>query len=85
MDVAKVLISLDERLLRRIDRAAALKGLSRSAYIAQLAERETATELGPGADPRVRAALRRTDRLFAEAGTSGEDITALIRADRDSH
>lgn len=81
--MAKVLISLDERLLRRIDRAAAAKGLSRSAYLAELAERETASEIGPGADPKVRAALRKLDKLFA--GTPPGDSTALIREDRDSH
>jgi hypothetical protein len=85
MDVAKVLISLDDRLLRRIDRAAAAKGLSRSAYFARLAEREMASETGPGADPKVHATLRKLDRLFAEAGTSRGDSTALIREDRDSH
>lgn len=78
--MAKVLVSLDERLLRRIDRAAASQGLSRSAYLAQLAERDTASSTG--ASPSVRSALRRLDRLFAAAPKA--ESTKLIRAERDA-
>ena len=61
----KVLVSIDERLLRRIDRAARDRGLSRSAYLAQLAERELEAVRGPGTSPSVRAAIRRLDEFFA--------------------
>ena len=81
--MSKVLVSLDDRLLKRIDRAAKSRGLTRSAYLAELAKRDLANTNGPGADPSVRAALRKLDRLFAEAGGSG-DSTAAVRAARDS-
>src|SRR5687768_14886878 len=60
----KVLVSLDDRLLRRIDRAAKERGLSRSAYLAELAERDLGLARGPGAGKPARAALRRLDRIF---------------------
>lgn len=80
--MAKILISLDERLLRRIDAAARRLGLSRSGYLARLAERDLGTARGPGQDPSVRAALRSLDRLFAENPTPG-DVTAIVRKMRD--
>jgi DNA-binding phage protein len=79
---SKVLVSLDTALLRRLDRLARSRGISRSALIADLAERELAREVGPGADPRVHAAFRRLDELLAD--TPPEDSTAVIRAMRDS-
>jgi hypothetical protein len=79
---AKVLISVDQRLLRRIDRTARAQGLTRSAYLAQLAERDIARTLGPGRDPAARRALRSLDRL-AEGAPPG-DSTAAIRAERDA-
>lgn len=78
----KVLVSLDERLLARIDRAARRRGLSRSAYIAQLAAREPGTERGPGANRPVHAALRSLDRLFRRNPVPS-DATAEIRGMRD--
>lgn len=79
--MAKVLVSLDDRLLRRIDRAASASGKSRSAYLAELAESAAAQNAGPGKTPRARAALRKLDRLFAD--TPAGDSTAAIRAARD--
>jgi hypothetical protein len=67
-DMAKVLVSFDDGLLRRIDRAARADGQSRSAYLSALAESD--------------AALRELDRLFADA--PGDDATAVIRAERDA-
>ncbi|TAM56249.1 hypothetical protein EPN52_14115 [bacterium] len=75
--MTKVLLSLDERVLRRIDRAAKAQGLSRSAYVARLAQQETASR---GLSPE--AALRRLDRLFARQPSG--DATAAIRAERDA-
>jgi hypothetical protein len=79
---AKVLISVDPRLLRRIDRAARAKGLTRSAYLARLAEQDIARIVGPGRDPVARRALRSLDRLGVEAPPG--DSTAAIRAERDA-
>jgi hypothetical protein len=80
--VTKVLVSFDDALLRRIDRAARSRGLTRSAYLAQLAERDAAHEIGPGRDPAVQAALSELDRLFA--GAPAGDSTSAIRAARDA-
>ncbi len=81
--MAKVLVSIDDKLLRRIDRAARRLRLTRSAFLARLAARELGRERGPGADPAVRDALAGLDRLFAENPTPG-DITDIIRTMRDS-
>lgn len=80
--MAKVLVSFDDRLLKRIDRAAKQQGHTRSSYLAQLAERDVANNKGPGKDPNVRAALRELEHMFADAPPG--DSTAWIRADRDS-
>jgi hypothetical protein len=80
--MAKVLVSFDDMLLRRIDRAASASGKSRSAYLAELAESDAANGLGPGKTSAARAALRRLDRLFADA--PADDSTAAIRAARDA-
>jgi hypothetical protein len=80
--MGKVLVSFDDALLRRIDRAASARGLTRSAYLAQLAERDAVQASGPGKTPAVQAALRDLDRLFAHA-PPGESTDA-IRAGRDA-
>ena len=64
MPAKRVLISIDERLLARIDARRELDGLSRSAYLAKLAETDLGSRIGPGADPRVHAALAAIDNLF---------------------
>jgi hypothetical protein len=79
--MAKVLVSFNDSLLRRIDRAARASGKSRSAYLSQLAESDAARGSGPGKTPASRAALRKLDRLFADA--PADDSTAAIRAARD--
>lgn len=65
MTAKRVLISIDERLLARIDEARERMGLSRSAFIAQSASRDLEGAAGPGAEPGVRAALAALDRLLA--------------------
>ena len=81
----KILVSMDERTLRQLDRAAKRAGLSRSAYIAQLATRDGETGSGPGRDPEVRRALADIDRLFREnPPPPGFDWTDVIRKMRDS-
>ncbi|HYI67609.1 MAG TPA: hypothetical protein VEW95_11870 [Candidatus Limnocylindrales bacterium] len=64
MTAQRVLISIDERLLAAVDRAAARGGLSRSGYLAELATRDIGANSGPGVDPSVRAAMRSIDELF---------------------
>jgi predicted transcriptional regulator len=80
--VAKVLVSLNDALLRRIDRIAQARGLSRSAYLAQLAEDDAARSSGPGSEPAARRALAQLDKLFAD--TPAGDSTAAVRAERDA-
>lgn len=79
--MAKVLVSLDDSLLRRIDRIAKGRGLSRSAYLAELAQRDVTRAAGPGSTRTARRALSRLDVLFA--GSDMEDATKAIRAERD--
>lgn len=81
--MSKVLVSMDEKLLARLDRAARRLGLSRSAYLARLVLRDLGEATGPGRDPAVRKALAAIDRLFAENTSSG-DPTEIIRKMRDS-
>ena len=80
--VAKVLVSLNDALLRRVDRIAKSRGLSRSGYLAELAERDAARSEGPGTSRAARGALVRLDDLFEEG--PAEDSTAAIRAERDA-
>ena len=80
--MTKILVSLDARLLRRIDAAARRLGLTRSAYLSRLAERAVVGDRGPGADPKVGRAMHALDRLFAANSGSG-DVAATIRRARD--
>jgi hypothetical protein len=82
--MAKVLVSLDDRLLARLDRLAAERGLSRSALLAEFAACGLGEPRGPGLKPEVRQALSSLDELFAEAEGPAEDSTAPIRAERDA-
>ena len=79
----KILVTFEERLLARIDREAARRGMSRSAYLARLAELELGTRAADSRSAAARAALDRLDRLFAERPIL-EDPTLAIRAERDS-
>ncbi|MGH9120618.1 MAG: hypothetical protein ACRDYC_01515 [Acidimicrobiales bacterium] len=81
--VPKVLLSLDDQLLVRIDQAARSAGVSRSAYIADLAARQLGEERGPGASNHARRAIERLQRLFDGQPARGE-ATAAIRAERDA-
>ena len=81
----KILVSMDEKTLRRLDRAAKRAGLSRSAYIARLAARDAEAGTGPGHDPEVRKAFADIDRLFRENPPPPSfDWTAAIRKMRDT-
>src|SRR5919198_308392 len=61
--MAKILVSIDDKLLRRIDRVAKASGLSRSAYLSRIAARDVGAERGPGADPRARRGDYQAGRL----------------------
>jgi metal-responsive CopG/Arc/MetJ family transcriptional regulator len=80
--MTKVLISLNEALLRRVDRIAKTRGLSRSAYLAEIARQDVMRAEGPGTSRTARKALGRLDALFAAAPV--EDSTSAIRAERDA-
>jgi hypothetical protein len=80
--MAKVLVSFDDKLLRRIDRAAQAGGESRSGYLARLAEGDAGRRTGPGRTAAARAALRRLDDLFEKAPAG--DSTEAIRTARDA-
>jgi hypothetical protein len=81
--MTKVLVSLDDRLLERLDKAAAERRISRSALIAELAAKGLGEPIGPGAHPEVREAIRRMRELTKNAPAG--DSTEWIRQDRDSH
>lgn len=83
MATRKVLLSIDERVLTRIDRAARRRGLTRSAYLQQLAVADLASEKGPGAERSVRVALASVDDLFKRNPVPAEDLTLVIRRMRD--
>lgn len=66
MPARRVLISIDEQLLARIDAAAERVGLSRSAFFAESASRDLEGGAGPGAAPAARAALATLDTLLGK-------------------
>ena len=76
-------MSMDDRLLGRIDAAARSAGLNRSAYLARLAERELGEDRGAGASRQVHRAVARLQGLF-DARPGDEDATAAVRGDRDA-
>ena len=82
--MAKILVSVDDKLLARIDKAARSLGLTRSAFLSRLAAREVEASHGPGRVAATRHALRRIDELFA-ANKRDTDVTKAVRQERDSH
>jgi hypothetical protein len=81
----KILVSMDEKLLHGLDRAARRLKVSRSAYLARLIAREVGAGTGPGRDPSVRKALADIDRLVREnPPPPGFDLTKVIRTMRDT-
>ncbi|MDA8039294.1 MAG: ribbon-helix-helix protein, CopG family [Actinomycetota bacterium] len=81
--MSKILVSVDDKLLARIDRAARSAGLSRSAYLARLAQRDLGESRGPGASRQAQRAVCRLQALF-DAHPGEEDGTVAIRSDRDT-
>lgn len=80
--MAKVLVSFEDKLLKRIDRAARVSGKTRSGYLSWLAETQVDLGSGPGKRPAARKAVRKLDRLFADAPAG--DSTDAVRAERDA-
>lgn len=82
--MAKILVSVDDKLLARIDKAARSLGLTRSAYLSRLAAREVEASHGPGRAAVTRRALRRIDELFV-TNKRETDVTRAVRQERDAH
>jgi len=73
------MISVPDELLERIDRAAGVRGTSRSAFLQEAARRE----LGWPDPMAIDTALERARAALAGAGCF--ESAALIRADRETH
>jgi HicB-like antitoxin of HicAB toxin-antitoxin system len=78
MSVAKVMISLPDELLQRIDLRATAAGETRSGFLRHSAERRL-TQERPRTDRELRELLDRA------TGDFGGDAARLIREDRESH
>jgi hypothetical protein len=82
--VAKVMISIPDRLLERLDARAKANGESRSGFLQRLAEREVQT-----AEQHKREEVRRLwDQIRIEPPADDPeawDVVRLIREDRESH
>jgi metal-responsive CopG/Arc/MetJ family transcriptional regulator len=79
MSVAKVMISLPDELLERIDSRASVLRESRSGFLRRSAERRLAAE-------RPRRSRREMEELLDRAtGNFDDDAVKLIREDRESH
>lgn len=77
LPVAKVMVSMPQDLLDRVDSLAAKRGLTRSGFLQGLAEREL-----NAAEEKRRAEMRRL--LELAGGDYGGDATKLVREDRNS-
>lgn len=81
--VAKVMISVPDQLLKRVDARASAAGETRSGFLQRLAEREL--EAG---DARKREEIERLldeIRLLGPGENADVDVAQLIREDRESH
>ena len=82
--VAKVMISIPDKLLKRLDRRAKEVGETRSGFLQQLAERE----LEAGEQRRREEINRLWDEVRIEVPADKPellDVVQLIREDRESH
>lgn len=78
----KILVTLDDALIRRLDRAARERGVTRSTLLATIAERDLGRRT-PEQQRGIDGALRALRRLAERNGTSGEDAAAIVRRMRD--
>lgn len=82
--MAKVLLSIDDKLLRRIDRAAKAQHVSRSAYLAHLAE-DSLVGTSKATRARSARALALLESLSIHAPKASHyDSTSAIREERDA-
>jgi metal-responsive CopG/Arc/MetJ family transcriptional regulator len=77
--VAKVLISIPDQLLERVDAFAAANGETRSGFLQRLAERE----LDSDETRRHQEVIELLDSLDIDLG--GKSAAQIIREDRESH
>lgn len=77
--VAKVMISIPEELLERIDARASALGETRSGFLQRLAE----TDLAGDDDRRRREVIDLLESIDVDLG--GQSAAQLIREDRESH
>lgn len=75
--MAKVMVSIPDDLLERIDAQARVRHESRSGFLRELAERELAAEAS-----RKSSGIK---ALLGDAASLGGDATTLLRHDRRSH
>jgi hypothetical protein len=78
----KVLVTLDDALVRRLDHAARERGVTRSALLATLTERELRRRM-PEQQREIEAAIRAMRKLGAQYGTGDEDAATTVRSMRD--
>jgi HicB_like antitoxin of bacterial toxin-antitoxin system len=81
--VAKVMISIPDSLLERVDARANAAGETRSGFLQRLAEREL-----EAVDARKREEIERLldeIRLLGPGDNAMVDVAQLIREDRESH
>jgi metal-responsive CopG/Arc/MetJ family transcriptional regulator len=74
--MAKVMISIPDKLLERIDAHARASRESRSGFLRRVAERELIERQGPR--------RRELEQLLGPPLSMGGEATRLIREDRDS-
>ncbi len=75
--MSKVMVSMPDELLRRLDQEAQRRSMSRSSLLALAAQRELSRR-DPAA---VTAAIERSEKRFRAAGRF--DAADLVRKDRD--
>lgn len=80
--VAKVMISIPDKLLERLDARANAAGETRSGLLQRLAEREL-EEQERQRQAEVKRLMKEIEGTFAK-GEPHFDVTQLIREDRDS-
>ena len=80
--MAKVLITIDDKVLTRLDREVKRRKMTRSAYVQSSLERSLSLK-GPRRNPRARQAVERIRQLAAKYPTT-EDSLAALHAEREA-
>jgi len=78
----KILVTLDDALVRDLDRAARERGVTRSALLAAIAERDL-RQRTPEQQREIDGALQALRKLAGRCGTAGEDSSTIVRRMRD--